>query len=144
MTDLDGLIKFRKHQVDEKQKFLSNLYRQSEKLQEQKQLIREQMEHEKQVAKEAKDGEASTFLLTYLEGARAKIKGLDGEIAKLEIRIAAAQEEVRAAFAEQKKIEIVQQERKDREEQKLKAKETKELDEIAIDSYRKKLIEEDQ
>lgn len=143
MTDLDGLIRFRKHQVDEKQKFLSNLYRQAEELEGRKKAILKQMEDEKQAAKDAQDAEASTYLLTYLEGARHKIKVLDREIARMEVRIAAAQEEVRSAFAEQKKVEIVQQERLDREEAAQKAKEDKELDDIAIDAFRKKRAEEE-
>ncbi len=146
MGELDGLIRYRKHTVDEKQKVLSNLYRQSEDLEKQKARILAEMEAEKKVAREAEEREereTSAFLLTYLEGARAKVRALDGQLARLEVRIIAAQEEVRSAFAEQKKVEIVQKQRQKKEDSEVKAKESKELDEIAIDAYRKQGLEDD-
>lgn len=143
MTDLDGLIRYRKHIVDEKQKVLSELYRQAEEVENAKSALLEQMEDEKQIAKSSQDKEASTYLLTYLEGVRHKIKNLDRMISQLDVRITAAREDVRLAFAEQKKIEIVQEERKQKEQQELKAKETQELDAIAIDGHRKKMLDQE-
>ena len=60
----------------------------------------------------------------------------------MEARSALAQEDMRAAFAEMKKIEIVDRNRQEREDAELKAKETRELDDIAIDQYRRNLVEE--
>ena len=52
MADLNPLIKVRKHNVDQKQKFLAELYRQAEELQVQKQTLLDQLKREKETAKD--------------------------------------------------------------------------------------------
>lgn len=138
MADLDSLIKYRKHIVDEKQKFLGLLYAQTEKLNARKQAIIDQMTHEKEHADKNENFNVTSFLGKYIQGAKGKIQKIDKDIAKMEVRIAAAQEEVRAAFAEQKKIEIVKRERKAAEAAEIKAKEDRALDEVAIEGFRRK------
>lgn len=142
MADLKPLIKHRKHLVEEKQKFLAQLYRETEKLERQKEVIEEQMETEIELAKEMGTPEASAYLGKYLEGARHKIKALATSIVKMNVRIAAAQEDMRAAFAEMKKIEITQDRREEREAAALKRKEDMVLDDIAIDGFLRKEREE--
>lgn len=56
----------------------------------------------------------------------------------MENRIAAAQEDMRNAFAEMKKVEITQRGRKEREQSEEQQKEDNELDEIAIENYRRR------
>jgi flagellar export protein FliJ len=138
MADLDPLIRFRKHTVDEKQKILSQLYRDAENLERQRQAILDKMEREKKLAQEMGAPEALTYLGRYLEGARKKVKIYDGAIKKIEIRIAAAQEDIREAFAEQKKVEITQAERKAREKKARDHKDDQEMDDIALDGFRRK------
>lgn len=138
MADLDPLIRYRKHGVDEKRRFLSQLYRELEKLQGQKQVIADKMDHEIELAREMATIEAQTYLGKYLEGARRKIEALDKSIKKMDVRIAAAQEDIRAAFTEVKKLEITQDQREAREEAKRKRKEDATLDEIAIEQFRRK------
>ncbi len=138
MADLDPLIKLRKHTVDEKRRALADLYRQTEKLAQQKKAVQDQMEREKKLAEEMATAEASAYLGRYLEGARKKIKAFDQSIRKLETRIAVAQEDVRGAFAEVKKIEITQRNRKAREKAKKDKKDSQELDEIGIEIHRRK------
>lgn len=138
MADLEALIKFRKHTVDEKQKILAQLYRDAENLQRQRQAIIDKMESEKKLAEEMGAPEALTYLGRYLEGARKKLQLYDTAIKKLEIRIIAAQEDIREAFAEQKKIEITQAQRKEREKAALNRKEDQAMDEVAIEGFRRK------
>ncbi|MBU0799456.1 MAG: hypothetical protein KKA05_00490 [Alphaproteobacteria bacterium] len=138
MADLDPLIRFRKHTVDEKQKILSQLYRDAENLERQRQAIIDKMEREKKLAEEMNAPEALTYLGRYLEGARKKVKIYDAAIKKIEIRIVAAQEDIREAFAEQKKVEITQANRKAEEKKARDHKDDQEMDDIALDGFRRK------
>ncbi len=138
MADLHPLIRFRKHVVDEKQKFLSQLYRDAERVEQTKQLMLEQMEREKDLAAEMGTTEASLLLVRYLDGARRKIRALDMTLKKMQARIDAAQEDVRAAFAEMKKIQITQDRREEREAAEDNKKESRALDDMGIEGFRRK------
>lgn len=142
MADLEALIKFRRHTVDEKRRFLAQLYREAEQIERQKQVILQQMEREIAMAEKMGTSDAQTFLGKYLEGARRKVKALEGALKKMDVRIAAAQEDMRAAFNEMKKIEITQRNREERAEAEQKKKDDQELDEVALDTYRRRLTEE--
>lgn len=142
MADLEPLIKYRKHGVDEKRRVLAQLYRELEKLEKQKQVILDQMEKETKLAEEQAGVESQAYLGKYLQGARMKVRALESSIRKMETRIAAAQEDMRTAFADMKKVEITQRNRDEREDAELKRKEDQELDEIALEGYRRKLEDE--
>lgn len=137
MADLEGLIRYRKHIVEEKQKLISELYREAERVERQKQAVLKQMEKEREVAADMEGTEALSYLGRYLEGARTKIKVLEHTLEKMEVRIAAAQEDMRAAFAEQKKVQIVHRNRKERENEEEQKREDKELDDIAVEGHRR-------
>lgn len=138
MADLEGLIKLRKHAVDEKQRALAKLYRDAENLQRQRDNIVEQMENEKRLAAEMGSIDATAALGKYLEGARRKVQAFDMAIKKIETRIAAAQDDMREAFADQKKIEITQRERNTRAAKAQARKEDNEMDEVALEGYRRR------
>ncbi len=142
MADLESLIRYRQHEVDEKQRILAQLYREAETLEKQKQVILDQMHKEERLAKEMASVEAAAFLGGYLEGARRKIKALDRAALKMETRITIAREDMRSAFSEMKKVEIVQENRNTEEKTRRQHKEEQELDEIAINNYRRRLEEE--
>lgn len=142
MADLGPLIKYRKHTVDEKRRFLAQLYREAEQIERQKQAVEKQMEREIALAKDMDTTDASAFLNKYLEGARRKIKALEGSLRKMDVRIAAAQEDMRGVFAEMKKVEIIQRNREERAAATQKKKDDQEMDEVAIEQYRRR-IEED-
>lgn len=137
MADLDALIRYRKHAVDEKQRVLSQLYRDAENLERRRQEIIDQMEREKNLAEEMRSHEYDAYMGRYLEGARKKVQAFDAAIKKIEVRIAAAQEDMREAFAEQKKIEITQRNRQSRERKAQDKKDGDELDEVALDGFRR-------
>ncbi len=142
MADLGSLIRFRKHGVDEKRRFLAQLYREAEVLEKQKKVIEDQMVSEIDLAREMGTADAQAYLGKYLEGARRKVKALEKSIQKMNVRIAAAQEDMRESFAEMKKIEIAQANRDEREEAERQKKENQELDEIGIDRFRRDKEEE--
>lgn len=138
MADLDPLIRYRKYGVDEKRRFLARLYEETEKLEEAKQEAEDNIEKERRLAEELGSAEALSALGRYTEAMRRKIKKIDESIAKMENRIAAAQEDMRNAFAEMKKVEITQRGRKERAQNEERQKEDNELDEIAIENYRRR------
>lgn len=142
MADLDPLIRFRKYGVDEKRRFLARLYEEAEKLAEAKTEAEEDIKEETRLAQEIGTAEALSDLGVYTEAMRGKIKKINEATKKLEMRIAAAQEDMRMAFSEMKKVEITQRNRSKREQDKLNRKEENTLDEIAIENYRRQKDEE--
>ena len=142
MADLDALIRLRKHAVEEKQRVVAQLYREVETLEKQKKAVQDQMAHEKKLAEEMERPEAITFYGRYADGARKKIQLLQVTIKKLEGRIDAAQEDMRGAFAEMKKVQITQDRREKREAKKLQKKEDNLLDDVALDQYRRRILED--
>lgn len=143
MADLEPLIRLRKHAVDEKQRAVAQLYREAENLEKQKKVVEDQMAHEKRLAEEMNRPEAIAFYTRYAEGARKKIAALQISIKKMEGRIEAAQEDMRAAFAEMKKIQITQTRREKREAKAVQKKEDAQMDDIAIEQYRRQNLEEE-
>lgn len=142
MADLDPLIRFRKYSVDEKRRFLARLYEESEKLAAARAEAEENIKEETKLAQELGTAEALSDLGVYAEAMRHKIKKIQDTVKKLETRIAAAQEDMRTAFAEMKKVEITQRNREQREQEELKRKEDNTLDEVAIENYRRQKDEE--
>jgi flagellar export protein FliJ len=142
MADLESLIKYKRHDVDEKRKVLAKLYEQAESLMSAKKEIEEQLEKETVLALELGTAEALSDLGTYSIAIKKRISSFNDSIKEMDKRISIAQEDMREAFAEMKKVEITQRNRKDRERRKLNKKESDELDEIGLDSYRRHLEEE--
>ncbi len=136
MADLLSLIKLRKHTVEEKQKILSALYREVEILQNRRKDMEEQLAHEKELA--TTNNGAGAFFGLYAENMRKKIARMDEAIRKMNARIETAQEDVRAAFAEQKKVEIIQRNRDEEETKERADQESRLLDDIAIEGFRRK------
>jgi len=101
MADLKSLIRLRKHEVDEKQKILSELYRQIEALENRKNSLLEKLAHERAALEENLTLETREFYGRFEGAIRNDVERLDGEIAKLEVGLEKAQEDVRAAFEEQ-------------------------------------------
>lgn len=138
MADLDPLIRYRKHGVDEKRRVLADLYRQADELAQEKKAVQEEVKRETELAEQDATAESVAYLGRYLQSARRRIDALDKAIRKMETRIIVAQEDMRSAFAEMKKVEITQRNREAREKVKERRKEEQELDEIAIEQYQRR------
>lgn len=138
MADLDPLIRLRRYTVDEKQKFLSALYREAENLINKRNELAAQLEREKELAKAEGSPDSISFFGRYAENVRKKLGKFDELIKKMENRIEGAQEDMRAAFAELKKVEIIKRKRQEREQEKQDHKESQALDEIAIEGFRRR------
>lgn len=136
MADLNPLIRVRKHAVEQKQKFLAELYRQAEELDNQKKTLLDQLESERKNL-EGLPVDFLIFFSTYEHGVRERVEEIDHAREILEQRIEKAREDIRSAFAELKKIEITQESREAEEIKALERKLSIELDDIAIDRFRR-------
>ncbi len=141
MADLDPLIRVRKHTVEQKQKFLADLYRQSEQMAAQKKKLEDDIVIERKKMEEMNSVEMMTYFSNYLKAVKHKIAGIDEGMRKLDGRIEVAREAMREAFAELKKIEITQERREAEEEAALDKKESDLMDDIALDGFRRKMDE---
>lgn len=138
MADLEALIRLRRHTVEEKQKVLADIFRQIEVLEQRKKELLERLAKERKALDENHNIETVAYYGRFEGVIRKDVDRLDSEVAQLEIRLEPAQEEVRQAFAEMKRVEIVHERRKAEEAQELKNKESLELDEIGIEGFRRK------
>lgn len=138
MANLKSLIKLRRHNVDEKQKFLAQLYREVEMIEGSKQTLIERLRHEREVLDKSGTLEMYAYFGRFSQNIQRMLERLNVEKKKLEMRIVVAQDDVREAFANMKRVEIVQREREKEEKKEADNKETRELDEIGLDGFRRK------
>ncbi len=134
MSELEPLIRVRKHNVEQKQKFLAALYREEERLQEQRDTVEAQFLIEQEKTK-MMPADMQGFFGAYAQSVKEQIEGIDHQRAQVEKRIELAREDMREAFAELKKIEIIDERRDEEEQAALKKKEADILDEIAIETF---------
>jgi len=137
MADLDSLIRVRRHTIEQKQKFLAELFRQAEELAVQKKALLDQLTDEQERIKDM-GAEMAAFFGSYAGAVKGRVYEIDEAVEKLEVRIKIAQDDMRDAFAELKKIETLQERREEEEARELLKKETQMLDEIAIDGFMRK------
>jgi len=138
MADLSSLIRLRKHTVEEKQKALAELYRQVEALESRKKFYHDEIKKEREVINQNPIVEMLAYFGLFQKAAERDIQRINGQLMKLETRIRIAQDDIREAFANMKRVEIVQNNRDLQEKADMNAKETRELDEIGIEGFRRK------
>ena len=138
MADLESLIRLRKHKVEEKQKVLAEILRQVEAIEAQKKELFLRLENERKALDKNLNIETRDYYGRFEGVIRDNINRLDNERAKLETRLRIAQEEVRAAFADKKRVEIVYDRRQEEERKEILNKESLELDEIGIEGFRRR------
>lgn len=136
MADLGSLIRVRKHTVEQKQKALAALYKRAEDLKNERDALETQLSIEMEKAKDM-DAEFLSYFGPYSEKVQNQIEAIDLKRKKLENQIVLAQEHVRTAYAELKKIEIIDERRKVEGRTELNKKESDMLDDIAIDGFRR-------
>lgn len=142
MADLNPLIRVRKHTVEQKQKFLAELYRQADELQGQKESLLRQMQEERKALDAMNSIDMIAAFSNFAEAVKERISDIDEAMKKLETRIEIAREDMREAFAEFKKIEITQERREAEEFRAIEKKQAELLDEAAIEGYRRRVTEE--
>ena len=141
MADLDPLIRVRKHAVEQKQKFLAELYRQAEEMEQQKQSMLDTLAEERKKVDEM-GVEALSYFGHYSDAVNNRVEDIDEAMIKLNNRIEIARDDMARAFEELKKVEITQDRRHAEEQKAIQKKESDMMDEIAIEGYRRKMEED--
>jgi len=137
MADLDSLIRLRRHTVEEKQKVLADIYRLVEKIEEEKLSLFDRLQKEREAMEADLTLETREYYGRFKSVVENTIEKLNVQLKELETRLNLAQEEVRAAFADQKRVEIVHKRRQAEEQAEIDAKENNEMDAIGIESFRR-------
>lgn len=143
MANLKSLIKLRRHNVDEKQKALGELYRQVEMIEQNKQILIERLQEERDVLDKTGTLEMYAYFGRFSQNIQRSLERMNLEKQKIEMRINVAQEDLREAFANMKRVEIVQREREVEEKKEQDAKEGREMDEIGLDGFRRRSEDEE-
>ena len=138
MANLKPLIRLRKYRVEEKQKALAELFRQSELLESRKTVLFGEMEREGKLAEESDSIDAMYSFVAYAARVHTEIEKLNMLLKLMEPRILKAQDEMREAFSEQKKAELIQEQREAEEKRAIAQKENTNLDEIGVEVFRRK------
>ena len=137
MADLEALIRLRRHTVEEKQKVLAEIFRKVEVLENRKNELLERLDKERMALEENLTIETRAYYGRFEGVIRSDVERIDAELTKLETRVQIAQEEVRTAFADQKRVEIVHERRQKEERQEIQNKEDLEMDEIGLEGFRR-------
>lgn len=135
MADLKGLIRLRRHELDEKRRELGELNAQIEALNERRRDVLNKLEKEKNLA--AVDINAAQGFGQYLNGALNKCRLIDDDIKRIMVDVEKATDIVREAFMEVKKLELTQENREEEAEALLAKLEAAELDEIGLNAHRR-------
>lgn len=135
MADLHSLIRLRKYRVEEKQKILADLFREAEKYEAAIDKLERQHDHEKAAAEASGDYETLTAYALFAERVRDQVAFLHQGLDAINARVAIAQEAMRDAFSELKKIEIIQENRDAEEEKEELRREGIVMDEIGLQGF---------
>ena len=135
MANLNPLIRLRKYRVEEKQKALAELFREAERFEIVINNMLENLANERAMAEEKNDFETTTAFTLYAERVRDQVEFLRMGLEKINARIVVAQDSMREAFGELKKIEIIQENREAEEEKEAGRREGKLMDEIGLQGF---------
>ena len=141
MADLTGLIRVRKHDLEQKQKTVAELYRQVEELSSQKTELLETLDAEQEKLQDF-GVEMLSYFGPYSDAVHERVEDIDDATKKLETRIEIAREDMRLAYAELKKIEITHERRLEEEREEVEKRESTTLDEIALDGYLRQVADD--
>ncbi len=132
MANLDPLIKLRKFKLEDMQKSLAVLYREAESIETRKQTYLMALEHERSALDNTNDVMSITLFHSYAERIKKIVEELNDDLSIVNARIDVAREEMREAFADMKKIEIVRDNRKAEDRAARNKKESDTLDEVGV------------
>lgn len=135
MAKLHSLIRFKRHELDEKRQVLAKLNEALEALKNRKQKLLDDLAREKNLA--AVDVDIARSFGPYLNRTLELCDALDGEIHQKMQEIQAATHVVQDAFLEVKKLEITQERRDEQEKERLQKIETNTLDDIGLEGFRR-------
>lgn len=140
MADLSALIRLHKYELDEKRRGLTVLYTELAALEKERQRIEAELAVET-ASVDMEGGVAFTYA-SYAERMRKTCEKIEEAEAQLEIRIQSAKDSMMETFGELKKFEMTQAERQRLEEEERAFKESAMLDEIGLETFRRRLAED--
>lgn len=142
MARLAPLIRVRRHNVDEKQKILARLFAQLNALEAREEACRARLAAEQELLVQQPELQAFTDFAGFAARMRVELEDIAVQRQKLEQRVELAQDELRDAFAELKKIEIIAEARDRAAIAAFLKKETAMYDDIGLTRSVRKLKEE--
>ncbi len=140
MADLHALIRLNKHELDERRRVLTALNSEMALIEAQRQKLEEEFAAEKSAVDE--NGDVTFTFANYVQAVNLRREQIDKATREMVERIEKAKEAVMETFAEIKKFEMAQAERDRVEAERIKAKEDQTMDDIGIESFRRKEAEE--
>lgn len=134
--DLSVLIRLHKHELDEKQKELKDLYDRLEQLEKKQQQLLDAMDREKRAVEQSGDDIHFTYA-GFRSKAEQERDALVKDMQKLEEKIFTVRDEMLEIYGEMKRYDIAQELRLRLETDERRLAETKSLDEIALETFRR-------
>jgi flagellar FliJ protein len=134
---LKTLVRLNEWEVDERQRRLGELLRLVESLEKQIEALRAELAHEQQVAIASPD-QAAFLFGNYVFTVIARRNWINDSIAKAEVEVEGAREQLRDAYRDLKKFEILKESGEKRENAELERKERIDLDEVGLQSFRER------
>jgi flagellar export protein FliJ len=136
---LKTLIKISKSAVDSLQKQLAELVKRQDFYKNHIEIFKQQIENERNMANENfENPEIALAFVNFANATNDKIDIAQAEVDKLEIEIATKRDELREAFSEQKKFEIVDAANAERRRLEINKFEDNKLDEIGTSMFIRK------
>lgn len=136
MKSLHTLIRYKKQQLDELRRRLVVLESQKQQLLKRSADMSEELQQELELA--SGQPEMSAFFGDFAERIKRRQQEIAREVRKLDRQMDGLSEEIRLAFGEVKKYEIVRDRRKAEQQEEQNRKEGAALDEVALEQERRK------
>ncbi len=140
MADLTALVRLHKHELDEKRRVLGELYSQLTLLERAQHDLERAFEREKEGLSGSSD--IHFTFVNYVEKVGQQRQALNSRKAVLEDQIATAKDSMMETFSELKKYEMAQEERERLTEEERLVKESREMDAVGLENFRRKSEEE--
>lgn len=136
MADLSVLIRLHKHELDEKRQALAALYGDLALMERERRALEDEFAREKKEAEKME--EVHYTFAAYAETVQKRREEMDRLEAELSARIDVAKESLMETFGELKKYEMTQEERDRLAEEERRIRESKMMDDIGLEGYRRR------
>lgn len=136
MTALSELVRISRWHLDEKRQKLGDLERLADRLRDDLRKLDETIAHEQRVVQD--DPSARETYSAYIQAEMERRRRLEQSIANVDGEIESAREEVAEAFRELKKYEMAKANQDEREQERQKKAEDKQMDEMGLQLHHRK------
>ena len=136
MADLSVMIRLYEHELDEKRRALADVYTALAELEKKRRALERAFEAEKQALRAG--GDIGFTFAPYAEKVREDHRKIELAEAGLEKQAQIVRDSMMETFSELKKFEMTQERREKLEEEERLLKETRNMDEIGIEGFRRR------